>query len=298
MELKLANKYRPTTFDDVVGQDVCVTSLRNQINKNDFGHVLLFVGTAGCGKTTCAQIFARMIDAEVTELDCAKHNGVDHTKEIIDKAMVKPLIKDYKVIIFDECQTLSKAAWDSLLSVLENDIPTTIFMFCTTDPQKIPNTILSRAERYNILPIPNKIIFARMKEIVEAENINITDNALKYIIRASEGSLRQTITHLSTCLRYSTELTEEVVCKVVGIIPLDICATIYKAFEANDKTTIINQINEVYNSGYELHQFVKYLLDYCVKRPNMDLLNRILTIERDTRNVDSPKNLIIANLIV
>ena len=142
----LANKYRPTSFDDVLGQDVTVKILQNQIKDNNYSHAMLFTGNAGCGKTTCARIFANMIDGEIHELDCASHNGIADIKEIINKARIKSLIHEYKVFILDECHTLSSAAWPALLITLEENLPNTIFILCTTDSQKVPNTIISRVQ--------------------------------------------------------------------------------------------------------------------------------------------------------
>lgn len=295
--MTLANKYRPKTFTDVVGQDVCTITLNNQVNNKNFAHVLLFAGYAGCGKTTCARIFANSIHGEIIELNCAEHNGVSDVKEIVDKARVKPLVYDYKVIILDECHALSMAAWQSLLYVLEEDFATSIFVFCTTDAQKIPNTIISRAQRLNFLPIPNKVIYDRMKYVVAEENIDIDDNALKYIVRSAKGSMRQALTNLDNCLNYN-KLDKESVCKVLGMISTEVCDQLYKAFEAKDSNRIIDIVNEAYNNGYELHSMVRDFLDFCTTKSNMDLLERLLTINNDIRYDDSPKNLIIARLII
>lgn len=296
-KMTLANKYRPKTFEDVVGQEVCTKSLTNQINNNSYKHVLIFSGNAGCGKTTCARIFASMIDGEVIEHDCATHNGVADIKEIVDNSRVKSLLHPYKVIILDECQTITPQAWSSLLNVLEENLPTSIFVFCTTDPQKIPFTIFSRAQRYNFLPIPNKIMMARLKQIVKLENIDISDEALKYVIISAKGSLRQALTNLDCCLDYG-QLDTESVCKVLSIVSVDVFADLYKAFEAKDRNTIIELVNKLYNAGYELHQFVRQFLDYCVTKSNMDLLERLLTTLQDIRYVETPKNIIIARLII
>lgn len=296
-KMTLANKYRPKTFEDVVGQDVCTKSLTNQINSNSYKHVLIFSGSAGCGKTTCARIFANMIDGEVIEHDCATHNGVADIKEIVDNSRVKSLLHPYKVIILDECQAITSQAWSSLLTVLEEDLPTSIFIFCTTDPQKIPFTIFSRAQRYNFLPIPNKIMMARLKQVVEKEQIEITDDALKYIVISAKGSLRQALTNLDCCLDYG-QLDVESVCKVLSLVSVDVFVDLYTAFENKDRSTIIDIVNKLYNAGYELHHFARQFLDYCVTKSNMDLLERLLTILQDIRYTDSPKNIIIARLII
>lgn len=295
--MSLATKYRPKEFFDVHGQDVCTITLENQIKNKDYAHVLLFTGNAGCGKTTCARIFANKINGEIIELDCAFHNGVADIKEIVDNARTKSILYDYKVIILDECHTLSSAAWSSLLTVLEEDIPHVIFVLCTTDAQKIPNTIISRAQRLNFVPIPNKEIFIRLKEIVNIEHINIEDDALKYVVRSAKGSLRQALTNLENCVRYG-KFDIESVCKVVGLVQIEECNKLYTAFDKHDIIVIIETINKLYNSGYELHLFVRQFLDYCITKSNMDLVERLLVILQDIRYDESPKNIIIARLII
>lgn len=294
----LANFYRPTEFSQVCGQDVNIKVLNKQVNTNTYNHPFLFVGNAGCGKTTCARILANKINGEIIELDCASHNGVADIKEIIDRASVKPLLHDYKVIILDECHTLSSQAWSSLLITLEENIPTAIFIFCTTDPQKIPSTILSRVQRFNFLPITNEDMLERLKYICKEESISITDIALTYIIKSAKGNLRQALTNLDKCLLYE-DLSAESICKVLNIVSDNILDDVYTAFENKDIKLITKLIQDTYNNGYELHQFTRQLLDYCIeKKTNLELVERLLTILQDIRYDDNPKNIIIARLII
>ena len=295
--MTLANKYRPKDFSDVCSQEVNTVVLENQIKNNSFAHTLLFAGSSGCGKTTCARIFASKIDGEIIELDCASHNGVADIKEIVDNARTKPLLNKYKVIILDECHAISSQAWSSLLTVLEEDLPNSIFVFCTTDPQKIPNTILSRAQRLNFIPISNKNMLTRLEYIAKTEQIDISIDSLKYIVRSAKGNLRQALTNFDKCLIYG-KLDVESICKVLNIVSADVMNTLYSAFENKDTTNIIKTVNDVYNNGYELHQFVRQFLDYCVTKTNMDLIERLLVILQDIRFDESPKNIIIARLIV
>lgn len=297
---RLANKYRPTELEDVCDQDVCTKVLNRQITNKSYSHSMLFAGNAGCGKTTCARIFANKINGEIIELDCATHNGVAEIKDIVEKARTKPLIKDFKVIILDECHCLTKESWSSLLIVLEENLTSAIFVFCTTDTQKIPNTILSRCMRLNFLPITGTGMKARLNKICNDEKINITDDALDYVVASAKGNLRQALTGLDTCLMYETaQLDVSTVCKVLNIVTLDVLADICEAYKNKDTNKIIELIEAVYNNGYELHYFTRQLLDYCVTtNRDFNLMNTLLTTLQDIRYDDSPKNIIIARLIV
>lgn len=295
--MSLSNKWRPTEFSDVVSQEVVTTVLNKQIANKSYSHALLFAGNAGCGKTTCARIFASKINGEIYELDCASHNGVADVKEIVENARVKSLIHDYKCYILDECHTLSAQAWSSLLITLEENLPTAIFIFCTTDTQKIPNTIMSRVQRFNFIPITDNDMAKRIREISSKENITIDDETLKYIIYSANGNLRQALTNIDKCLLYG-DLTTENVCKVLNIISLNVLENLYLAYNKKDKNYIIQTIENIYNNGYELHQFVKQFLDYSIKKDNLQLVESLLTLINEIRYDDSPKNIIIARLII
>ena len=295
--MTLANKYRPTKFSDVCEQEVICTVLNKQIEQGSYSHALLFAGPAGCGKTTCAKIFANQIDGEILELDCASHNGVSDIKEIVEYAKVKSLIHNNKTIILDECHTLTPQAWSSLLITLEENLPNAIFIFCTTDAQKIPNTIISRVQRFNFIPISTNNMMTRLKTICNQESIKISDEVLNLIIKVSKGNLRQALTNIDKCLLYG-DFTEENVCKVLNICSTDIMTDLYNAFDYKDKTKIIDLIESVYNNGYELHHFVRQFLDYSLTKTNLDLVERLLVILQDIRYDDSPKNIIIARLII
>lgn len=295
--MTLANKYRPKEFSDVVNQDVCTTVLEKQIKNKTYSHAVLFAGNAGCGKTTCARIFARKIDGEIIELDCASHNGVAEIKDIVEQARTKPLLHEYKVIILDECHTLTPQAWASLLITLEENLPNAIFIFCTTDTQKIPNTIISRVQRFNFTPISDNNMMNRLKIVCNKENLSISDEALMYIIKSAKGNLRQALTNLDKCILYG-ELTKDNICKVLNLVSLDVLTDLYNAYNDKDIKQIINIIEAIYNNGYELHDFIRQFLDFSVTKNNMKLLECILTIMQDIRYDDSPKNIIIARLII
>lgn len=172
----LAVKYRPQTFDDMTEQKSIKDILENQIKSKTFQHGYLFTGPAGTGKTTSARIFASMInDGKGTpiEVDAASNSGVDNIRQIIDDAKKHPLDAEYKIYIVDECHSLSNGAWQALLKTLEEPPKFTIFILCTTNPEKIPDTILSRVQRYQFQKISDEGIYERLKAICENEGYTI-----------------------------------------------------------------------------------------------------------------------------
>lgn len=294
--MTLANLYRPKDFSDVVEQEVVCRILSRQIETNSYKHALLFAGSAGSGKTTCARIFASKIDGEIFEIDCASHNGVADVKDIVENARIPSLTNTYKVFILDECHTFTTQAWSSLLITLEEDLPNSIFIFCTTDIQKIPNTIISRVQEFNFIPITEDNIFNRLKFICNKENISIDDEGLKIIAKVSEGNLRQALTNLDKCILYN-DLSNEAICRVLNIVAIDTMNNLMTAYNNSNIQEIANIINSIYSNGYELHNFIRQFLDFSLNNTNIKLTNCILKIINDIRYDDSPKNLIIANLI-
>lgn len=169
----LAVKYRPTTFDDVVEQTSVKVILQQQLKTGEVKNAYLFCGPAGCGKTTCARIFANEInngEGNPIELDAASNNGVDDVRNIIQQAKTKSLNSEYKIFIVDECHAISNAGWQAMLKIIEEPPAKSIFIFCTTDPQKIPKTIMSRVQRYDFKRMSLEGIVNRLKYILDEEN--------------------------------------------------------------------------------------------------------------------------------
>ncbi len=283
----LAVKYRPKTFDDMTEQSAIKDILMNQLETKTFQHGYLFTGPAGTGKTTSARIFANMINAgkgNPIEVDAASNSGVDNIRQIIEDAKRKPLDAEYKIFIVDECHSLSNGAWQALLKTLEEPPKFTIFIFCTTDPQKIPNTILSRVQRYNFQKISNKGIVKRLNDIIIAENREMTENAggsqdaindiewakhegiscidcnedaVEYIAKVSNGGMRDAITLLDKCLSLSPDLTLENVLKTIGGEDYNTFILFLTALQNKEKGTAITTIENVYNAGKDVKQFMK-----------------------------------------
>ena len=261
----LAIKYRPQTFDDMTEQSAIKDILENQIKTKTFQHGYLFTGPSGTGKTTSARIFASMINdgkGNPIEVDAASNSGVDNIRQIIDDAKRKPLDAEYKIFIVDECHSLSSGSWQALLKTLEEPPKFTIFIFCTTDPQKVPATILSRVQRYNFQKISNEGIVERLgyiiaQEIVHNEDIIYTEDAVDYIAKVSTGGMRDAITLLDKCLSLSRTLNLENVLKTIGGEDYSTFITFLSALEEKEKEVSIKVIEDVYNAGKDVKQFMK-----------------------------------------
>jgi DNA polymerase-3 subunit gamma/tau len=260
----LAVKYRPKSFDDMTEQTAIKDILENQIATKTFQHGYLFTGPAGTGKTTSARIFANMINdskGKPIEVDAASNSGVDNIRQIIEDAKRKPLDAEYKIFIVDECHSLSNGAWQALLKTLEEPPKFTIFIFCTTDPQKIPATILSRVQRYNFQKISNEGILNRLISIIQQENdasnIHYDFDAVEYIAKVSSGGMRDAITLMDKCLSLSDVLTLENVLKTIGAEDYSTFITFLSALEGKEKEISIKVIEDVYNAGKDVKQFMK-----------------------------------------
>lgn len=271
----LAVKYRPKTWDEVVEADAIKQILNEQVKTNQLKRVLLFTGPAGTGKTTNARIFAKEIEtskANIIELNAADKTGVDDMRVIIDNAKTKPLQGRYKIFIIDECHSLTTQAQNSLLKILEEPPVYCIFILCTTDPQKILSTILSRAYRYDFQKISFNGIVNRLKFILQSEKNSTegcgiqswSDDALNYIAKISNGGMRDAITLLDKCISYSKDLKIEDVIAVLGVTSYDKMFSIFDALIKKDEVSLTTELDSLYKSGKDLKLFVKNLLSFTL----------------------------------
>lgn len=216
----LANHWRPRVFEDIVGEEITVEILKRQIENKTFRNCYLFCGVKGCGKTSVARIFANTINkgqGSPIEIDCATNNGVDGIRQLNIEAQQISLDSEYKVIILDEAQCLTNVAWSSALKLIEEPPLNTIFIFCTTNPEKIPNTILSRVQRFDFTRISQPLIVKRLEYILQQEQKKYDKEALQRIANLSNGSLRDSLTLLDKCLSYSEDILIDNVNKVLGV---------------------------------------------------------------------------------
>lgn len=301
----LAIKYRPTSFDDVVEQGSIKVILRQQLENDETKNAYLFCGGAGTGKTTCARIFANEINrfqGNPIEMDAASNSSVDDVREIIQQAKTKSLDSEYKVFIIDECHSLSNTAWQALLKLIEEPPAKSIFIFCTTDPQKIPKTILSRVQRYDFQRISHDGVMNRLFAILESEQelmpeIDWEATAVDYIAKLADGGMRDAITLMDKCLAYSTNLTIKNVISALGTVDYDTMIALTNAIIiARDSADTIRIIEGVHRNGKDLKQFIKtymnFMLDVnkyiCLK--SFDYLEIPIVHEDDINYISGYKN--------
>lgn len=291
MSQALALKYRPKSFDDLTEQSAIKTILENQIKTHTVKNAYLFVGPAGCGKTTSARIFANMInDGQGTpiELDAASNNSVDDIRRITEQAQTISLDSEYKIFILDEVHSLSNQAWQAFLKTLEEPPVKSIFIMCTTEVQKIPATILSRAQMYRFQKISTEGIVDRLQYIVDSEfgvHAHISEEALQYIAKLASGGMRDAITLLDKCLSYSEELTIDDVVTALGVADYTTMVKLTRAITSDDVETVVGCIDYVYNSGADLKQFVKTYFDFILEA-------NIYCITKKTSFVKIPENVL------
>lgn len=275
----LAVKYRPTTFNDVVEQNSTKIILQQQLESGEVKNAYLFCGGAGTGKTTCARIFANEINNHVgnpIELDAASNSSVDDVRNIIQQAKTKSLDSEYKVFIIDECHAISNTGWQAFLKLIEEPPAKSIFIFATTNPEKIPKTILSRVQRYDFNKISQQGIFDRLYYIVytelntkgtqlgDTDSIKYQNEALEYIAKLAEGGMRDAITMLDKCLSYSTDLTVDNVVKALGVANYDSMIEVTSAYIFNESDKLITSLEAIHSSGVDMKQFIRQYLNFVL----------------------------------
>ena len=294
----LYRRWRSRTFDEIKGQDAITASFKNQIMTGRIGHAYLFCGTRGTGKTSVAKILARAVNCEhpidgnpcnecpscqailressmnVVEMDAASNNGVDDIRQIRDKIQYPPVDGRYKVYIIDEVHMLSQSAFNAFLKTLEEPPSYVIFILATTEPNKIPITILSRCQRYDFKRITTDTIAARLREISDAENIQVSDEALHYIARSGDGSMRDAVSLLDQCsaFQFDRRIEYEDALSILGAVDTAVFSDLVRALSKKDVKTGLQLVAEVIDQGRELSQFVS---DFVMYARNMLLASTV-----------------------
>ncbi len=285
--IALPLKYRPMTFDDVVGQEHVVRTLRHAIEANRIANAYLFIGPRGIGKTTLSRIFAKALNClspngvepcgtctncteiaagrsiDVTELDAASHNKVEDVRPIIEQCPFKPTGSKFKIYIIDECHMLSGAAWNALLKTLEEPPPHVRFVFATTEGDKVLPTIVSRCQRFDLRRIQTHDIVSRLKYICEKEGISAEEDALLAIARGAEGGMRDALSSLDQLISFKGDtITEEDALGVFGLVSRGALESLAGAILKGDTAAILEAIEMFDSAGKNMRRISGELLQH------------------------------------
>ena len=285
--LVLARKWRPQVFEDVIGQRPITQTLQNAISQERVAHAFLFTGARGVGKTSTARILAKALNCEsgpqinpcnqcttcreissgasmdVIEIDGASNRGIDEIRELRENVRYTPAKGRYKIFIVDEVHMLTREAFNALLKTLEEPPPHIIFIFATTEPHKIPATILSRCQRYDFKRISLKEVMGSLQRIVEEEKVQISEGGLFSIAQESEGSLRDAQSLLDQVISYGgKEIRDEAIAEVLGIIDRRMLHDTIEAIGNKNSGRCMEIVEHLYHYGYDLQHFCRELLQY------------------------------------
>lgn len=305
----LYRKYRPIQFHDVSGQEHIVSALSNQLKSNRIAHAYLFSGTRGTGKTTMAKIFAAAVNCEnqeekpcctcrncqsfidgrainIIEMDAASNNGVDDVRNIVEEVAYPPVDGKYKVYIIDEVHMLSVNAFNALLKTLEEPPEYVIFILATTEPNKLPATILSRCQKYEFRQISSEVIYRRLKDIADKEELLIEDEALEYIARAGEGSMRDALSVMDRCAAFGTDkrITLSMITSLLGTADYMIFGRMLKAVKEHKVIEVLKLIKEFAMRGLDYYRltadFLWYLRNIMILKVDSSLTD-IINVSAD-----------------
>ena len=283
----LARKYRPQRFSDIIGQETVVRTLQNAIEQNRIHHAYLFSGVRGVGKTTLARILAKAlncakgpatepdntcticseitegIDLDVREIDAATYTGVDNIRDLRDVTQFQPARDRYRVFIIDEAHMLTMPAWNALLKLIEEPPPHVIFMFATTEMQKVPPTILSRVQKFTLRKITLDELIGRLKQICKAEKIDAEDAALEIVARRGEGSVRDALSILDQIIAFGgRKITAADVATVLGLSDESFFSRVLGLVSEGDAAGIIEALNEAADNGRDFKLLFRDLLNF------------------------------------
>ncbi len=265
--MSLATKYRPLKFEDVISQGSIIKILQKQLELNTFTNCYLFAGPSGTGKTTLARIFGKKINkdrGELIEIDGASNNGVEAVRSIIDSAQERAIDSEYKIFIVDEAHMITTAGWNAFLKTIEEPPKYTIFMFCTTNPEKIPATVLNRLMRFNLSKINIDLIKQRLLYICSQEGYTNFNEACDFISKLGNGGARDSISLLEKAANYNSDLSINNVLECLGNFSYDAFFDLTNAFVDRDESTVLNLLENFYNSGKDLKLFVEQYLEFAL----------------------------------
>lgn len=263
----LATNYRPKSFEEVISQKSIIDILKKQIETGKFKNSYIFCGASGCGKTTVARIFSNEINknqGSPIEIDAASNSGVDNVRKIIDDANERAIDCEYKIYIIDEAHSLSSQAWQAFLKCIEEPPKYTIFIFCTTEKNKIPETIKNRCMTFNFTLIPFNLISERLQVICSKEEFKYDLDACNYLARISHGCLREAISLLDQISDYSKDINLENIFKVLGRSSDDLFFNLVDSFIDGNIKYVISAIDDIYSLGEDLRLFLDNFIVFCL----------------------------------
>ena len=315
----LALKYRPQTFNDLIGQDVVAKTIMNSIKANKVPNAYLFTGIRGVGKTTIARIVAKLLNCQngienecknkcnncvaitnsshidVLEMDAASKTGVDDVRDLIEFSRYRPTSSKYKIFIIDEVHMLSKQAFNALLKTLEEPPEYLKFIFATTEIKKIPITVVSRCQRFDLSRVKSSDLFEFLKEIKDKEKGNVSDDALKLIVKLSEGSVRDALSLLDRgliTLEKGDELNIDIAQKIFGYFDKSKLIEIFELILKGNEKKVIKIYRDIYNQGVEPKIFINDFLELIYYFKNINSL----TIESTNFSLNDAEFLKIKNI--
>ncbi len=305
--LALYRKYRPKNFDEVFGQQHIVETLKNAVKHNKLAHAYLFCGPRGTGKTTVAKILAKMVNCEsktekpccvcpscidiqesghpdVIEMDAASNNGVDEARDLVEKVKYAPMSGKYKVYIIDEVHMMSDSAFNALLKTIEEPPSFCIFVFATTEPQKIPSTIISRCQRFDFKKLSKRVIQKNLIRVCEMEEIKCSKEAISLIADLAEGGMRDALSILDQCIAYAqNDIALQDVSDVYGVATTADKIALYQLINEKKVQQLIEKLSEIEIKGIDIKRLTTDLIDiaketviylYSKNMDNLSVLNQ------------------------
>ena len=290
----LYRRYRPKTLSEVVGQEQVTSVLQKAIANKKIAHAYLFIGPRGTGKTSVARILAHEINGfkyeleddylDIIEIDAASNTGVDNIRDLREKAIIAPTKGKYKVYIIDEVHMLSKSAFNALLKTLEEPPEHVIFIMATTDAYKVPVTITSRSQVYTFKLADPSIMFDFLKKVSKEEKINITDEALKIVVRRGGGSFRDSLSLLDQVSTLSDgKIDEALITKALGLPQQEAVTNILNGYAAGDAARVREQLQSLLDSGIKAEVIADNLISEIVANPqpiHLGLLEKLIDVSR------------------
>ena len=278
MAQSLAVKYRPQTLDGVIGQDNTVRILKKALEKQSFKNALIFSGSSGCGKTTLARCFAKAINGSLdglVELDAGSAGNIDQIRAIVESANQRSLSSNYKIILIDEAHCISTAGYQVLLKCLEECPEYTIFIFCTTEPNKIPATIQNRMQRFNIAKINSQEIRDRLIWVCQQEGFINYEDTCELISKLCDGCMREALTKLDQCADLSNDLSLENTKAVLGEAPFERMLKLTNFLIGKNEQYTLAAIEMLASEGKDLKQFVDEYLGFTLELTKYILFKNI-----------------------